>query len=77
MVDASNYVSTWSYSYSQCQYLKPHLANITSTIFRIYTMFFDGVVLSLNVYKLSFYYRRRSKLKDALIEQGLIYFIIA
>ncbi|KAF9533830.1 hypothetical protein CPB83DRAFT_844590 [Crepidotus variabilis] len=62
-----------------CQYMDPAKTYLTVLILRVYTMFFDGIVLGLNAFKLGavFSNKRQGRFVRLLIEQGLVYFIVA
>ncbi|KAF9522119.1 hypothetical protein CPB83DRAFT_864945 [Crepidotus variabilis] len=63
-----------------CINTHPLRAYTTVTVMRTYIMFFDAVVLILNIYKLGLGFRAghgRGQLVRLLLEQGMIYFIIA
>ncbi|KAF9534648.1 hypothetical protein CPB83DRAFT_207783 [Crepidotus variabilis] len=74
--------AVWNESLAACVYLDPSRAYLIVAIARVYTVVLDALILTLNVYKLRVgFMASRDKgqrgLVWVLLEQGLIYFIIA
>ncbi|KAF9529166.1 hypothetical protein CPB83DRAFT_906389 [Crepidotus variabilis] len=70
--------SKWD-SVRGCMFLHPDLTYLTAMVFRIFTMAFDALILSLIFYKLGagISWKGRTSVVRFLFRQGLMYFIFA